>query len=99
MQSVSGERGIQWSINFEFALSQFNLEKDRKATASLPSMITTTASSYRSCDLQELNMVGKRNIVESWLEVLAWVLVRVLAGYIGILLQLDSLRSLDTVAL
>ena len=34
-------------------------------------MITTTASSYKSCDLQELKMAGKRNIVESWLEVLA----------------------------
>ena len=39
---------------------------DRKVTASLPSMITTTASSYKSCDLQELKMAGKRNIVESW---------------------------------
>ena len=29
-------------------------------------MITTTAC--KSCDLQELKMTGKRNIVESWLE-------------------------------
>ena len=49
---------------------------DRKATASLSSMLTATASSYKSCDLQELKMAGKRKFVESWLEILARVLAR-----------------------
>ena len=42
-------------------------------------MITTTASSYKSCDLQELKMAGKQNIVPSWLESWLEVLARVLA--------------------
>ena len=50
-------------------------------------MMTTTASSYKSCDLQELKMAGKRKIVqswvESWLQVLGRVLARILARILG----------------
>ena len=51
------------------------LDKNRKATASLPSMITTTASSYKSCDFAGVENGGKVKYCR--------VLARILALNIG----------------